>query len=66
MTTKADDRSETEQVPGDKGLHEMTSLSLKGDGLEIDPILEKKLVRKIDLHLIPILFVLFLCAFIDR
>ena len=32
----------------------------------IDPALEKKLLRKIDLHLIPILFLLFLCAFIDR
>jgi hypothetical protein len=34
--------------------------------LHIDPAIEKKLLRKIDLHLIPILFLLFLCAFIDR
>ena len=33
---------------------------------EIDPILEKKVLRKTDLHLIPILFVLQLCSFIDR
>jgi len=32
----------------------------------IDPIAEKKLLRKIDIHLIPILWLLFLCAFIDR
>ena len=32
----------------------------------IDPVAEKKLLRKIDLHLIPILWLLFLCAFIDR
>ncbi|KIX00662.1 uncharacterized protein Z518_09727 [Rhinocladiella mackenziei CBS 650.93] len=33
----------------------------------IDPAAaEKKLLRKIDLRLIPILFVLYLCAFIDR
>ncbi|KAM0547800.1 hypothetical protein ACHAPJ_010261 [Fusarium lateritium] len=32
----------------------------------IDPILEKKLIRKVDLNLVPILFLLFLCAFIDR
>lgn len=30
----------------------------------IDPVAEKKLLRKIDLHLIPILWLLFLCAFI--
>lgn len=38
-------------------------------GLEaagIDPVAEKKLLRKIDLRLIPILWLLFLCAFIDR
>lgn len=38
-------------------------------GLEaagIDPVAEKKLLLKIDLHLIPILWLLFLCAFIDR
>lgn len=32
----------------------------------LDSVAEKKLLRKIDLHLIPILWVLFLCAFIDR
>ncbi|KEF55077.1 uncharacterized protein A1O9_08730 [Exophiala aquamarina CBS 119918] len=32
----------------------------------LDPAVEKRLVRKIDLHLIPILFTLYLCAFIDR
>ncbi|UZP45198.1 hypothetical protein NXS19_013010 [Fusarium pseudograminearum] len=32
----------------------------------IDPILEKKLIRKVDLNLVPVLFLLFLCAFIDR
>ena len=34
--------------------------------VHIDPAYEKKLLRKIDLQLIPILFLLFLCAFIDR
>ena len=36
------------------------------EAAEIDPVAEKKLLRKIDLHLIPILWLLFLCAFIDR
>ena len=34
--------------------------------LDIDPEEEKKLLLKVDLHLVPILFLLFLCAFIDR
>lgn len=31
-----------------------------------DAVAEKKLVRKIDLHLLPILWCFYLCAFIDR
>jgi len=33
---------------------------------QVDHTVEKKLLRRIDWHLIPILFLLFLCAFIDR
>lgn len=44
-----------------------TSTAHKEDQNEaIDPILEKKVLRKTDLHLIPILFILQLCSFIDR
>lgn len=32
----------------------------------IDPVAEKKLLRKLDLHVIPPLFLLFLLAFLDR
>jgi hypothetical protein len=35
-------------------------------GTNIDPIAEKKLLRKCDLHVLPPLFVLFLIAFLDR
>jgi hypothetical protein len=35
-------------------------------GNNIDPIAEKKLLRKCDLHVLPPLFVLFLLAFLDR
>jgi hypothetical protein len=31
-----------------------------------DPAAERRLVRKIDIRLIPVLFTLYLCAFIDR
>ena len=34
--------------------------------ITIDPASEKKLIRKIDLHLIPVLCALLLCAFLDR
>lgn len=43
------------------------STAHKEDQLEeIDPVLEKKVLRKTDWHLIPILFLLQLCSFIDR
>ncbi|KAF4472259.1 transporter [Fusarium albosuccineum] len=42
------------------------AMSSKAGGVEIDPEKEKKLLRKIDLHLIPILSLLLLCAFVDR
>ena len=35
-------------------------------GVAIDPVAEKKLVRKCDIRVVPILFVLFLAAFLDR
>ncbi|KAL2410902.1 putative transporter [Exophiala dermatitidis] len=38
----------------------------KGELVQLDAAAEKALVRKIDLHLLPPLFVLYMCAFIDR
>lgn len=32
----------------------------------VDVAEEKALLRKVDLHLLPILWILYLCAFIDR
>lgn len=40
--------------------------SLDSGSVAVDPAVEKKLLRKIDLHLLPPLFVLFLMAFLDR
>jgi hypothetical protein len=37
-----------------------------GEHPPIDLLAEKKLLRKVDLHLIPMLFLLFLMAFLDR
>jgi hypothetical protein len=35
-------------------------------GTNIDPVAEKKLLRKCDIRVLPPLFVLFLLAFLDR
>ncbi|ETI22443.1 hypothetical protein G647_06518 [Cladophialophora carrionii CBS 160.54] len=60
------DRSEIEDVPVDKDALDFNSVSIKGEAQEIDLALEKKVLLKTDLNLVPILFLLFLCAFIDR
>lgn len=36
------------------------------ESTEIDPTLEKRIRRKLDLHILPWIFVLWLFAFIDR
>jgi hypothetical protein len=33
---------------------------------EVDPILEAKLVRKLDLYIIPVVMLLYLLSFLDR
>jgi len=45
--------------------------SLKSDEAErqlgeVDPILEAKLVRKLDLYIIPVVMLLYLLSFLDR
>lgn len=66
MAEKANARSEIEDLPAEKDVQELTSLSIKGEAQEIDRAFEKKVLLKTDLNLVPILFLLFLCAFIDR
>jgi hypothetical protein len=34
--------------------------------LETDPVLDAKITRKLDLHILPWIFILWLLAFIDR
>ncbi|KAF5011822.1 hypothetical protein FDECE_2112 [Fusarium decemcellulare] len=57
MADKINDTAEIEHV---------ADVNPKSERQGIDPILEKKVLRKVDLNLVPILFLLFLCAFIDR
>jgi hypothetical protein len=45
--------------------------SLKSDEIErqlgeVDPVLEAKLVRKLDLFIIPVVMLLYLLSFLDR
>ena len=63
MADKTLNKSEIEDVPGQQ---QLDVVSLKEEIQEDDPVRVKKLLRKVDLHLVPILSLLFLCAFIDR
>lgn len=62
---KMTERDEVERAVGEKDAHEDTMNELK-ELTESSGISEKKLLLKTDLHVVPILFLLFLCAFIDR
>ena len=47
-----------------------SGLSYRGEGLPAPPVLtqeeEKRLWRKIDWHIVPIITVMYLCSFVDR
>lgn len=63
MTDKDLDRAMIERVSMDsKPAH----LHVDEESQTIDLDAEKKLLRRLDWNLIPVLWVLFLCAFIDR
>jgi hypothetical protein len=49
-----------EHIPVDE------KLAAAGQHPPIDAAAEKKLLRKVDMHVVPILFLLFLLAFLDR
>lgn len=60
---KVQDRGEPrhkEDIASDQSKHEVDS------GHEIDADLEKRVLRKQDYHILPWLFGIWLCAFIDR
>lgn len=46
--------------------HNELAEKIDGDLDNIDPIAEKKLLWKVDLHVVPPLLILFLLAFLDR
>lgn len=45
---------------------EASSVEKENNELAIDPVLEKKTMRKVDRNILPIFLLLQLCAFIDR
>jgi MFS family permease len=56
-----------DHVPTGKVLHEETIAHIKEEAeARLSRLSEKKVLLKTDLHVVPILFLLFLCAFIDR
>ena len=58
---------EMEDLPMEKNVHTETMATIKDETQhQFDHISEKRLLLKCDLHIVPILFLLFLCAFIDR
>lgn len=40
--------------------------SVEAGSIEIDHVAEQKLVRKLDLHILPVIMLLYLFSFLDR
>jgi hypothetical protein len=64
VSLKAQDDQKQETVHLEHVLSEDKNLDV--EAIVIDPIAEKKLLRKLDLRVLPPLFLLFLLAFLDR
>ena len=50
----------------DQGLVENLAMNGNQHDEELDPLVEKRLVRKLDRHIIPIIMLLYLLSFLDR
>lgn len=55
-------------LPSEKiyGTREVSSLKPDSEPIEIDHVAEKKLVKKLDLYIVPIVMLLYLFSFLDR
>jgi hypothetical protein len=49
-----------------KALEDAVSAAPSEEGIVIDPQAEKKLVRKLDLYIIPVIFITYLLSYLDR
>ncbi|KAI9676840.1 MAG: hypothetical protein M1817_006679 [Caeruleum heppii] len=50
----------------DPGIHRQSTDAYEGGEAKIDHVAEKKLVRKLDVHIVPIVILLYLLSFLDR
>jgi hypothetical protein len=65
--------SKEPDMDDDAGRKEMAKIKRENDDVEaapvaeeIDPVIEKRVRRKLDLHIVPLLSALYLFAFLDR
>ncbi len=62
-----DEKHSSNELEVQKQIHEKEMEHIKSEAeLLHDRVSERKLLLKTDLHVVPILFLLFLCAFVDR
>jgi hypothetical protein len=54
------------ETPGPNGPNSLQSDEVERQLGEVDPVFEAKLVRKMDLFIIPIVMLLYLLSFLDR
>jgi hypothetical protein len=67
MDEKQLSKHELESAEENRELHERQMAKIHDEAQhQLDLVSEKRLLRKTDLHVVPILFLLFLCAFVDR
>ncbi|EEH04161.1 conserved hypothetical protein [Histoplasma capsulatum G186AR] len=57
---------EEEKEPNSAGSSPKSAAELKNAGEQPDPKVERRLLWKFDIHIIPILFLVYFCAFLDR
>ncbi|KAH8724607.1 major facilitator superfamily domain-containing protein [Phaeosphaeriaceae sp. PMI808] len=60
------DIEKTHETPGPNVAGSLESDQVERQLGEVDPVLEAKLVRKLDLHIIPVVMLLYLLSFLDR
>jgi hypothetical protein len=53
-------------MPGDDVVTKSLGEALEGQFEDLDPVAEGKLVRKLDLFVIPVVMLLYLLSFLDR
>jgi hypothetical protein len=63
-TTANDDKQEMDTMKKENG--DIEAAPAASVAADIDPVIEKRVIRKLDLHIVPLLSALYLLAFLDR